>query len=251
VNLQSVTKLAVGIDNKGPTGTLLLDDIRLYPLPRQLVTPVQPDPAGLAARFAFEGNANDSVGGHNGTPNGGPLYALGKIGQAISLDGVDDHVVVGSVGISGAAPRTIAGWAKASTTTFPAWINIFGFTGPSGNNGHFDIELVGNSGTVSTLGWYGLHVYGWERNILPVDSEWHHLAASYDGTTIKWYGDGVLVGSADGVLNTPNNVHIGKRQDNTNYFPGMVDDVQIFSRVLSEAEVAGLAGRTLPFDKPF
>jgi hypothetical protein len=251
VNLQSVTRLAIGVETKGATGTLLLDDIRLYPLPRQLVTPVQPDPVGLVSRFAFEGNANDGVGGHNGTPNGGPLYAAGKFGQAISLDGLDDHIVVGSVGISGTAPRTIAGWAKASTTTFPAWINIFGFTGPSGNNGHFDIELVGNSGTVSTLGWYGLHVYGWERNIVPVDSEWHHLAASYDGTTIKWYGDGLLIGSANRVLNTPDNVHVGKRQDNTNYFPGSVDEVQIFSRVLSDAEVAGLAGMTLPFDKPF
>ncbi len=251
VNLQSVTKLAIGVETKGTSGTLLLDDIRLYPLPRQAVTPVQPAATGLAARFAFEGNANDSAGGHNGTANGGPTYALGKIGQAISLDGLDDHVVVGSVGISGTAPRTIAGWAKASTLTFPAWINIFGFTGPSGNNGHFDIELVGNSGTVSTLGWYGLHVYGWERNILPVDSDWHHLAASYDGTTIKWYGDGLLIGSANRVLNTPDNVHVGKRQDNTNFFPGLVDEVQIYSRVLSDAEIAGLAGMTKPFDEPF
>ncbi len=251
VNLQSVTKLAIGVETKGTSGTLLLDDIRLYPLPREAVTPVQPAATGLVARFAFEGNANDSAGGHNGTANGGPTYALGKIGQAISLDGVDDHVVVGSVGISGIAPRTISGWAKATATTWPAWINIFGFTGPSGNNGHFDIELVGNSGTVSTLGWYGLHVYGWERNILPVDSDWHHLAASYDGTTIKWYGDGLLIGSANRVLNTPDNVHVGKRQDNTNFFPGLVDEVQIYSRVLSDAEVAGLAGMTKPFDKPF
>ena len=249
-NLQSVTKLAIGIETKGTTGTVLLDDIRLYPLPRQLVTPVQPDPNGLAARFALEGNVNDGVGGHNGTANGGPTYGAGKIGQAIVLDGVDDYVVIGSVGISGTAPRTIAGWAKVSALTWSSWIDVFGFTGPSGNNGHFDIELVGDTST-TTLGWYGLHVYGWERNILPADSEWHHLAATYDGTTIKWYGDGLLVGSADRVLNTPDNVHIGKRQDNTNFFQGSVDEVQIFSRVLSEAEIAGLASRTLPFDKPF
>jgi hypothetical protein len=250
-NLQSVTKLAIGIETKGATGTLLLDDIQLYPLPRQVVTPVQPAATGLAARFAFDGNANDSSGnGHNGTANGGPTYALGKIGQAISLDGLDDYVVVGSVGISGTAPRTIAGWAKVSSPTFPEWVDIFGFTGPSGNNGHFDMELVGNTST-TTLGWYGLHAYGWERNIVPADSEWHHLAATYDGTTIKWYGDGLLVGSDTIDLDTPDNVHIGKRQDNTNFFPGSVDEVQIYSRVLSEAEVAGLAGMTKPFDKPF
>ena len=251
VNLRSVTRLAIGVDTKGATGTLLLDDIRLYPYARELITPVQPDPAGLVARFAFEGNANDSAGGHNGAPNGSPLYVAGRSGQAVSLDGVDDYLFIGGVGISGAAPRTIAGWAKATVLGTPAWVNVFGFTGPAGNDGHFDIELVGDTAN-TTLGWYGLHVYGWEQDIMAIDLEWHHLAASYDGTTIKWYGDGALVGSDNTrILNTPDNVHIGKREDNTNYFPGSVDEVQIFNRTLSDAEVAGLAGRTTPFDKPF
>jgi hypothetical protein len=249
-NAQSVRSLLIGIRGPGATGTLLFDDIRLYPYPGEVITPVQPDPAGFVAHFQFEGTANDSVGGHHGTPNGGPAYGLGRFGQAINLDGIDDYVSVGSVGISGADPRTIAGWAKAASLTFPAWVDVFGFTGPSGDNGHFDIELVGDTGS-TTLGYYGLHVYGWEQDILPVDFEWHHLAASYDGTTIKWYGDGLLVGSADRTINPPDNVHIGKRDDNDNYFPGLVDDVQIFGRILSDAEVAGLAGITSPIDKPF
>jgi len=89
-NLSSVTSLAIGIQGSGATGTLLLDDIRLYAKARELVTPVQPGTAGLVAQYAFEGNANDSAGGHHGTANGGPLYALGKSGQAIALDGIDD-----------------------------------------------------------------------------------------------------------------------------------------------------------------
>ncbi len=249
-NLSNITSMTIGVQDSGATGTLLLDDIRLYAQPGESITPVQPDPAGLVAQFNFEGNANDSAGGHDGVPNGGPTYQMGKFGQAITLDGVDDHVVVGSVGISGADPRTIAGWAKASIMTSTAWVDVFGFTGPSGTNGHFDIELVGDTAN-TTLGWYGIHLYGWERDILPIDLEWHHLAASYDGTTVKWYGDGLLVGSADRALNTPDNVHIGKRQDNTNFFPGQLDDVRIYNRVLSDAEMAGLAGITQPFDKPF
>ena len=51
-------------------------------------------------------------------------------------------------------------------------------------------------------------------------------------------------------LNTPDNVHIGKRKDNSNYCPGRLDEVQTFSRILSDMEIARLAGITLPFDKP-
>jgi hypothetical protein len=189
------------------------------------------------------------VGGHNGTTSGLVSYAAGKIGQAILLDGVDDLVTVGPVGISGAAARTISGWAKANATvdSLPNWINIFGFTGPSGDDGHFDIEV----GEAQGRRGYVVHVYGWERVIMDVDFEWHHLAASYDGTTIAWYGDGRLVGTdSTRVLDTPDNVHMGKREDNVNFFPGRVDEVSIFNRVLSEAEIAWLAGHTSPFSIP-
>jgi len=289
VNLTSVKKMYIGVGNRlapqmGGTGRLYFDDIRLYK-PRcipslakpdvelsgdcvvdyadlqiltdqwlrtgYLVTPTDPGTNGLAGYWKFDGNTNDSSGnGLHGTAMGMPTYAAGKSGQAIRFDGIDDYVVVGAVGISGAAPRTISGWAKADALGLPAWIDIFGFTGPSGAGGHFDIEHVGDTAT-TTLGYYGLHVYGWEQDILPVDLEWHHLAASYDGTTAKWYGDGRFIGSSPVDVNTPDNAHMGKRQDNENYFPGSVDEVRIYNRVLSDGEVASLGGLAEPYSEPF
>ena len=35
------------------------------------------------------------------------------------------------------------------------------------------------------------------------------------------------------------------------FFNGQIDDARIYDRVLSAAEIASLAGRTMPFDKPF
>ena len=242
-----------GIDGTGAKGKLYIDDIRLYPRTPEFITPVAPDDANLVARYAFEGNANDSSGrGRNGTVNGSPTYVAGVDGQAIHLDGVRTYVAVGSVGITGAASRTIAGWAKADTTSITAWTNLFGFTGPGTNGQHFDIEAVGTSGTAATLGYYGLHRYGWEFDILPIDLEWHHLAATLDGTTVRWYGDGLPVGS-DTVtnVNTPGVFHMGKRQDNENFFPGALDDVRVYDRALSDGEIASLAGRTVPIHKPF
>ena len=251
--LSSVTSLTIGIDGAGATGTLYIDDVRLYPNVPEFVTPTEPGTESLVARYAFDGNANDGSGhGYNGTVQGSPTYVAGKDGQAIALDGVRQYVVVESVGITGAAPRTIAGWAKADTTSITAWANVFGFTGPTGNGGHFDIEAVGDSGTNATLGYYGLHRYGWEFNILPIDLEWHHLAASFDGTTVRWYGDGMLVGSDDvDNVNTPGPFHVGKRQDNEVFFPGAVDEVRVYSEALADGEIAWLAGKRVPMHKPF
>jgi hypothetical protein len=288
VTLSSIKKVYIGAGSRtapmiGGTGRLYIDDIRLYGLrcvasilkpandlnddcvvdyldlgivanqwltSGHLVTPVDPGTSGLVAYYTLDGNTNDSIGAHHGTPNGGPAYGPGQAEQALRLDGADDYVVVSSVGITGNAARTISCWVKANSTAIADWSNIFGFTGPSGNGGHFDFEIVGDTGT-TTAGWLGIHVYGWEQDILPNDLDWHHLAASYDGATAAWYGDGQFIGSGAVDISPPGNVHMGKREDNDNYFPGFVDEARIFNRVLSESEVAWLAGNTSPFSAAF
>jgi hypothetical protein len=275
INLADVNSIAIGFGDRnnpqaGGAGKMYFDDFRLY-RPRYipgmgtpveadfnsdgivdnpdleimcsnwLDAPVAPNPANLVARYEFENNVLDSAGTNHGTANGFPSYAAGIDGQAISLDGVDDYVSVAGVGISGAAPRTIAGWARADVTEMGDWTNVFGFTGPSENGGHFDIQYVGDTDS-STHGYYGIHMHGDEYDIIPVDLDWHHLAATYDGTTTYYYGDGGPMGSATYTIDTPGAVHIGKREDNTNFFPGSVDDVRIYDYALSSSEIFSLAG---------
>jgi hypothetical protein len=213
-----------------------IDDFESYD-----VVPVAPTAAPIGW-WKFDGDANDSSGnGHNGVLNSDPTFVAGVDGQAIHMDGVDDYVVVGSVGISGTMPRTIAGWAKADTTSIVDWTNVFGFTStPDGVSGlSFDIDKIGGANQ------YCIHVYGWERGYLEIDLEWHHLAASYDGTTVKWYGDGKLAGSEAWAINTQDNVQMGKRGHAAGgNWPGCVDDVRIYDTVLSLAEIKSLAGFT-------
>ena len=182
-----------------------------------------------------------------------PTYAGSKAGygNALALDGNDDCVCRKGVGVSGAVPRTIAGWAKANNWTMPGFSNVFGFVGPpSGTltNTFFDIERRG-----SPQDYYCIHVNGWERNIAELDLDWHHLAATYSGTgtTIRWYNEGVLMGSdSSRTLNTRDQIQMGKRTDNTNRFSGLVDEVYIYARALSQGEIAYLAGKTAPFTQP-
>ena len=197
----------------------------------------------LAAWYRFEGDVNDSSdNGKDGTTIGGPTYShiCKERSYSILLDGEDDYVEVGSVGISGSSPRTVAGWVRATkpAAEWTDWTGIFGFTGPGVTDTHFDIQRR------SGQDYYCIHVYNWEENIIPLDMEWHHLAATYDGSTIAWYANGSRVGSAvRAALNTNDHVQIGKRADRGLCFPGLVDDVRIYSRALSQDEIGYLAGR--------
>jgi len=197
--------------------------------------------AGLKLRLKFEDNLFDSSGhGNDGIEIGGPTYVPGADGQAIHLDGIDDYVrFEDGIGISGADPRTIAAWVRADTTAIAPWTNVFGFTGPSADGTHFDIEVLGDTNS-TTAGYYGLNLHGEQYDIMPADLEWHHLAATFDGTTAYLYADAVLVGFATPAVavNTHDNVHVGKRHDNDNYFPGSIDDVRIYDIVKHEAHIA-------------
>ncbi|MCK4306040.1 MAG: hypothetical protein KAY24_17505, partial [Candidatus Eisenbacteria sp.] len=128
----------------------------------RVITTSAPSDVNLAAWYQFEGNFNDSSvhGYHASDPCGSnPGFAAGVIGQALSLDGIDDHLVVEpNVGIDGNTPRTIACWAKADHMNIPDWTLIFGTeAGEGGCGSHFNIGSLGGPGGV------GAHVWGWEE----------------------------------------------------------------------------------------
>jgi hypothetical protein len=178
----------------------------------------------------------DSSGyNHHGTCFDESQWVDGRIGGAIQLDGNGDYVDIGSVGISGTAQRTIAGWAKAGTKDIPVWTSVFGFAPDGDTDGtYFDIE-------VDDAGNYVINIGGWESTFIPVDTQWHHFAVSYNGQVGIWYLDGELVDSLDGEIGTIDHVTIGGRLGNTNSFPGLIDDVRIYDVALSDDEIAALA----------
>lgn len=229
----------------------VIDDFEAYD-----VIPVQPSPAGLVGWWKFDGNYDDSSGnGRVGKPIGDGITFVDdpERGQVLHLPGTDNatpsiFVEIGSVGISGNMPRTIACWAKADNTSIPDWTLIFGFTGNAagagGNGSHFNIGSLGGPGGV------GAHVWGWEETIFSDQQalSWHHYAMTYDGTTIRYYGDGKLMDTDVAKSNvrdisaSADRVHVGSRVTQNSSFPGSVDDCRIYNYTLSHAEVASLAG---------
>ncbi|MEW2043970.1 LamG domain-containing protein, partial [Streptomyces sp. NPDC005534] len=74
------------------------------------------------------------------------------------------------------------------------------------------------------------------------DGQWHHLALRRGGGQLTLSVDGTTVGAADvpGSVsrNAPFGVHIGQRMDSRAYFTGAIDDVRVYDRALSDAELA-------------
>src|SRR5205823_11397568 len=86
---------------------------------------------------------------------------------------------------------------------------------------------------------------------LPLNT-WTHLAGAFDGSTYRFYINGTLAGMAAGTLGPPNNASllIG-RSGTCERFVGLIDEVELFNRALSQPEIqaivdAGSAGKCRP-----
>ncbi|MCH7557674.1 MAG: discoidin domain-containing protein [Planctomycetes bacterium] len=254
-SLQNVTTLGIGIDGSGASGTLYFDDIRLYPYGRQFITPAEPNSAGLIGHWEFDEGfgttAGDSSGnGNDGTINGGPQWVTGQIGGALDFDGVDDFVFTGKsasdLGIDANKPKTVTAWVYTRAFNNGGIFDL----GNRSDGQDFSLRTLDTDNRWRTQHWGGANDHDFDYPALNV---WVHFALVYDGTESTVYANGIVVSSKATNLNTTDNnpFQIGVYGWQVDYFDGIIDDVRIYDYALSLEDVAWLAGRTEPFDKPF
>ncbi|UCF17387.1 MAG: LamG domain-containing protein, partial [Phycisphaerales bacterium] len=261
-NLSAVRSLAIGIRGPGATGTLLLDDIRLYDKARELITPVEPDPNGLVLHYAFEGNTYDSTRTNHGTAFGNPTYVPGKTGQAINLDGLDDYVAIDNLSYAstGLVQVSVCAWIRTSLEDNQI---IASFD----RSEYWRLQINGEGGGPGQVGWElatdtGIVDYGSRARV--DDGQWHHVAGVFDNGTLTVYLDGnpqtpTSGGSTFGTgiprfgyigLGSESETFNAEPRTPADFFNGSIDDVRIYDRSLTQEEIAGLGGRISPFDKP-
>ncbi|MCF7974604.1 MAG: discoidin domain-containing protein [Phycisphaerae bacterium] len=248
VNLASVNELTLGFE--GGVGVVYIDDITLTPEGPDRVTPADPGNAGLVAHYGFEGSASDSAGTNHGTVTGAPQYVAGKNGQAIQLNGTDDFVMVeGSFLLP---TYSVSLWFRSEDLSASAdLLSLYSETG-----GHGILLELSAAGAIRYLHRFpfgtsgGNNVYsgpGYD------DGVWYHVAAVKTEDTMNLYVNGREIGSvADSTQFTAvPKFTLGVLMDTNlqRFVMGEMDDVSLYDRALSQAEIAWLAGRTSPFDR--
>jgi hypothetical protein len=249
-DLKSVQSLAIGIEGGG-TGTLFIDDIRLYAVAPQAVSPVDPGSTGLVALYTMDGDAQDTSGkNYHGTINGTTSYEAGYAGQGLVLNGTNAYVdlPIGTL-ISSLTDTTIATHVYFGGGN-GAWQRLFDFGSGSSSSYMFFCPRTGTAGNMQFVLRNLARAETVVNGPSPLSVGWHHVAATIDSQAqmIVLYVDGERVASAATNL-VPKDMGqttqnwIGRSQYAADaYFFGSIDDFRIYSRALSAAEVRYLAG---------
>src|SRR5437867_1513063 len=177
----------------------------------------------------------------------GTTDVAGKVGRARDFDGGDDKVVapVPVVGLTHWRFRLWVKWRDGpSTYEHPIGLGVghdatFWF---SGTIVAFKTQdASGNTVLDGGLSW----------SIAP--GVWYHLAATFDGTTVKAYLDGVEKFSIAAPTTTirSNSVKVGTSgSQGGNFFNGTIDEVLVYNRALNASEISTLAPRPPPSNGP-
>jgi hypothetical protein len=202
---------------------------------------------GLVAYYPFNGDANDAIGnGNNGTVVG-PTLTFDRFDQANAA-----YLFMGwPLGTNYIEVPLFSTIALSDAATFSAWVQN---TSSGGEyvlkKGQFlvdaDYELAGDETSVRseiTLSGGELVQCTITNAALPI-GVWTHIAGVFDGKNLSTYVNGQFKGSVSAVGTLQNNgfpLYIGADYgSHGGYFNGRIDDVRIYNRALSDAEVQRL-----------
>lgn len=184
---------------------------------------------GLISYFNFDDNLSDQMGNTpDGTNHGGATFTPGKAGNAITVNGSNQYIQFDRKTYRSGNNISVALWIKRSTAV---------------TSGIF-LLVCNDFAVFSTDVMTGLaiSVPGTDNAEGPLTQNvWVHLVGTYDGTNIKAYINGVLTQTK----NHPGTISgldefLKLGMFNTNFWGGSVDDLFIYNKVLSQAEVTKL-----------
>jgi hypothetical protein len=220
---ESIIRGADGTGTSGPTpppGTPGVDGIHFYPL---------------------DGTTEDAVGNNDADLQGGAVFAQGKNGQGVALNGSGQDVDTGAQLLDTSGNYTATAWVKLNKAdgSFQTVVSQDGdrdsafFLQYSGQDQRFAMSFPGQRALAPTK---------------PNPGQWYHLTGVRDAAKgeLKLYVDGDLVATKSACsLDASSTGHtvIGRAKfggNSVDYLDGTVDQVHLFDRALTATEVKDL-----------
>ncbi|HVI45154.1 MAG TPA: LamG-like jellyroll fold domain-containing protein [Chitinophaga sp.] len=212
-----------------------------------LLSPCSVAPLKPIAYYPMNGNTNDATpNGNNGIPSDISFANDSICKQAAIFNGTSSRIQL---------PATTT---PTSEITFAAWINFSefnsGFISPLIANGN--AINAGKSGWVIGDSFGSLQIVFWTTNgrvnfrerVIQELNRWYHIAFTYDGSSYKVFINGVQVVSRTHTGNIVNgnasDYYLGYYEEvaahRRGWFKGKMDEVYIYHRALSPAEIQQL-----------
>jgi len=200
---------------------------------------------GLVLYLPFEEGYGNYTLDWSGNDNSGRIYGAtwtsGKIGKALSFDGVDDYVEIPHSDSLNLNILTVTAWFRStfSGDWFRTIVAKYGYTAIYNSWG---------------LGWMDTNVLGFYirdasgiKNLASagvgegLDGKWHFLVGVASDTKVQFWMDGVLkqeVTRTAGDIRNDRPVTLARHMDQ--YVPEVIDEVRIYNRALSAEEIKQL-----------
>ncbi len=214
-------------------------------------------PSDLVGHWTFdEGSgaiAKDSSGnGYNAALANGVTWVSGKTGTAISANGTNHSASIPAINLSGASAVTVAMWVNRTYSKVGG--HALFESSPNYNNSTTGFGVFPDDSTCKgiMIGVHGNVGYSVNCYAQPSSGVWHHLVVVFDKTQTGRKQTALYI---DGVLQTPtlnpytsantnlfgnNLIYLFARAGQQEYTAGQMDELQIYNRALSVAEIQGL-----------
>ena len=216
----------------------------------------------LVAYWSFDDQDNP---GFDEIDNGSPLQSYGAtwtsnghIGGAMSFDGVNDYMETSTeFTVNTGEPRTVSAWVYLRSTGVGRGIVMLpDYSYPNGQVTPLSASLINHSDSLSISGVFafyngplGADVAQSGANRIQLN-RWYHLAGVVENNTVRLYVDGSTAGT---IVDNPGNANATVTSKfllgvhyfvgNWDYLNGLIDEVRIYNRALSQAEIECLASQ--------
>jgi chitodextrinase len=199
----------------------------------------RPAGPGLIAAYSFDQGTGTVAADSSGNGNNGTItnatWTTGKYGGALNFNGSNAYVSLPALGTFYNSGFTLEAWVKKTTTTQVDTGILGSWTSDGGPMiwvdhiaGHYYLTL--NTGMSNYL----------DSGTTPTAGTWQHVAATYDGSTARFYLNGTLVASKPftAPVGSANTWRIGAYGAGPGgFFDGSIDDVRVYDHALTASDI--------------